>query len=42
MKKLIFMGTPKFAQIILEKLHQKYPVSLVVTQPDKKLAENKS
>lgn len=31
------MGTTNFSKIILEKLHHKYPVSLVVTQPDKKV-----
>ena len=35
--KIVFMGTPDFASIILEKLHQAYPVSLVVTQPDRKV-----
>lgn len=35
--KIVFMGTTKFSKIILEKLHQKYHVSLVVTQPDKKV-----
>lgn len=35
--KIVFMGTPEFASIVLEKLHKTYPVSLVVTQPDKKV-----
>ena len=35
--KIVFMGTPEFASIVLEKLHKTYPVSLVVTQPDKKI-----
>ncbi len=35
--KIVFMGTPIFAEIVLEKLHQKYPVGLVVTQPDRKI-----
>lgn len=35
--KIVFMGTPEFASVILEKLHKVYPVSLVVTQPDKKV-----
>ena len=33
--KIVFMGTPNFSTRILEDLHEKYPVSLVVTQPDK-------
>ncbi len=35
--KIVFMGTPDFGRIVLEKLHEKYNVSLVVTQPDKKV-----
>ncbi len=35
--KIVFMGTPQFGKIVLEKLHEKHPVSLVVTQPDKRL-----
>lgn len=35
--KIVFMGTTDFSKIILEKLHLKYPVSLVVTQPDKRV-----
>ncbi len=38
MKKIIFMGTPIFAAKILERLlAEHYKVSLVVTQPDKKV-----
>lgn len=33
--RLVFMGTPKFSVRILEALHLKYGVDLVVTQPDK-------
>ncbi len=33
--KIVFMGTMHFARIILEALHNRYPVSLVVTQPDR-------
>jgi len=35
--KIVFMGTTSFSKIVLNKLHEKYPVSLVVTQPDKKV-----
>jgi methionyl-tRNA formyltransferase len=35
------MGTPKFAVKILEMLHQKHEVLLVVTQPDKPYGRNK-
>jgi|SRR5690554_6457233 len=35
--KIVFMGTTNFSAIILKNLHEKYPVSLVVTQPDKKV-----
>lgn len=35
--KLVFMGTPSFSVPILKKLHEEYKVSLVVTQPDKKV-----
>lgn len=33
--KIVFMGTTEFSKIILNKLNEIYPVSLVVTQPDK-------
>lgn len=33
--KIAFFGTPKFAEIILRALHQEFPVSLVITQPDR-------
>lgn len=35
--KIIFMGTPAYAVETLKMLHQTYGVSLVVTQPDKKV-----
>ena len=35
--KIVFMGTPAYAVETLKMLHQKYGVSLVVTQPDKKV-----
>lgn len=35
--KIIFMGTIDFSLTILEKLNKKYPVGLVVTQPDAKV-----
>lgn len=35
MQKIIFMGTPDFAVVPLEKLNEKFEVSLVVTQKDK-------
>ncbi|MGB9771594.1 MAG: methionyl-tRNA formyltransferase [Candidatus Kapaibacteriota bacterium] len=33
--KIVFMGTPEFAVPALEKIHSKFGVSLVVTNPDK-------
>jgi len=39
--KIVFMGTPNFSVRILEKLHQEYGVSLVVTQPDKQVGRKK-
>lgn len=33
--KIAFLGTPEFARIILEKLQAQFPVSLVITQPDR-------
>ena len=33
--KLIFMGTPDFAVPILEALHEKYEIVLVISQPNK-------
>ena len=36
-KKIVFMGTPKFAVPVLEMLIEKYGVDLVITQPDKKV-----
>lgn len=35
--KIVFMGTIEFSRTILEKLHQTYPVGLIVTQPDAKI-----
>ena len=35
------MGTPNFSVRILKDLHEKYPVSLVVTQPDKRVGRKK-
>ncbi len=39
--KIVFMGTPDFSTGILRDLHEKYPVSLVVTQPDKVVGRKK-
>lgn len=33
--KIVFMGTPEFSVKILESVHEKYGVDLVVSQPDK-------
>ena len=38
---IIFMGTPDFSVNILEALHNKYGVDLVVTQPDKLVGRKK-
>jgi methionyl-tRNA formyltransferase len=35
MPTIIFMGTPEFSVSILEKIHQQFGVSLVISQPDK-------
>ena len=40
-KKIVFMGTPKFAVPVLEILIEKYGVDLVITQPDKKVGRKK-
>ena len=40
-KKIVFMGTPKFAVPVLEMLREKYGVDLVITQPDKKVGRKK-
>ena len=40
-KKIVFMGTPKFAVPVLEMLIEKYGVDLVITQPDKKVGRKK-
>jgi methionyl-tRNA formyltransferase len=39
--KIIFMGTPEFSVPILEAVHKKYGVDLVVTQPDKLVGRKK-
>jgi methionyl-tRNA formyltransferase len=39
--KVIFMGTPEFSVQILEEVHKKYGVTLVVTQPDKVVGRKK-
>jgi len=39
--KVIFMGTPEFSVKVLKDLHEVYPVSLVVTQPDKQVGRKK-
>ena len=40
-KKIVFMGTPKFAVPVLEMLTKNYGVDLVITQPDKKVGRKK-
>lgn len=40
--KLVFMGTPDFAAPILEALHARHQVSLVVTQPDRPKGRGRS
>lgn len=40
--KIVFMGTPEFSVKILEDVHRKYGVDLVVTQPDKKVGRKKT
>lgn len=39
--KVVFMGTPDFSVKILKDIHDLYPVSLVVTQPDKQVGRKK-
>ena len=39
--KIIFMGTPEFASVILEELNKKYEISLVVSQPDKEVGRKR-
>jgi len=39
--KIVFMGTPDFSVPILEAVHNKYGVDLVVTQPDKLVGRKK-
>ena len=41
-KKIVFMGTPKFAVPILQMLIENYGVDLVITQPDKKVGRKKN
>lgn len=33
--KIVFMGTPEFAVPILEALHERYEVQLVISQPNR-------
>ena len=40
-KKIVFMGTPKFAVPVLEMLIENYGVDLEITQPDKKVGRKK-
>lgn len=40
-KKIVFMGTPKFAVPVLEMLIEDFGVDLVITQPDKKVGRKK-
>ncbi|ERK59543.1 methionyl-tRNA formyltransferase [Gemella bergeri ATCC 700627] len=40
-KKIVFMGTPKFAVPILEMLIKYFGVELVITQPDKRVGRKK-
>ena len=40
-KKIVFMGTPKFAVPVLEMLIENFGVDLVITQPDKKVGRKK-
>ena len=40
-KKIVFMGTPKFAVPVLKMLIENYGVDLVITQPDKKVGRKK-
>ena len=40
-KKIVFMGTPKFAVPVLEMLIENYGVDLIITQPDKKVGRKK-
>ncbi len=40
-KKIVFMGTPKFAVPVLEMLIENYGVDLAITQPDKKVGRKK-
>lgn len=39
--KIVFMGTPQFSVPILEELVEKYNVSAIITQPDKKVGRKK-
>lgn len=42
MKKIVFMGTPKFSVPILQALAEKYDVQAVVTQPDRPVGRKKT
>ncbi|MBQ9834072.1 MAG: methionyl-tRNA formyltransferase [Bacilli bacterium] len=39
--RIAYMGTPLFAQIVLEKLIENYQVDLVITQPDKEVGRKR-
>ena len=39
--KIIFMGTPEFASVILDELCKKYEIVLVVSQPDKEVGRKR-
>ena len=39
--KIVYMGTPDFSVLPLEKLNNEYDVALVVTQPDKQIGRKK-
>jgi methionyl-tRNA formyltransferase len=36
-ERIVFMGSPRYAEIILKKLHEKFNVVGVITQPDKRV-----
>ena len=38
--KIVFMGTPVFAVLVLEELIKNYKVKAIITQPDKKVGRN--
>jgi methionyl-tRNA formyltransferase len=41
LKKIVFMGSPEFAAIILKDLAEQYPISAVFTQPDRESGRGK-